>query len=198
MGIHVLNRIFCRILSHCLSRDDAVRNLLVPFTDQTVVIQWDRLLIAFTIAADGSWHAQDPATCTPQATIVCHWPKQQTWPTMDDMANAVHVQGPAALAQTIATVIRHIDWHWADDLERWLGPVVSQRLEWCYQKGRRRLRRCLSYFLHQEATCAYVSFEAELGVNRLECAAFVQDVHHYTHAVDRLSARVDRLKKRIL
>ncbi|MGE4340834.1 MAG: SCP2 domain-containing protein [Pigmentiphaga sp.] len=64
----------------------------------------------------------------------------------DARLQAVHIQGEAALAHTLAELARQLRWDLEDDLARWLGDIPARRLVAMGRQGLGLVQQAISNF----------------------------------------------------
>ncbi|MCK9510062.1 MAG: hypothetical protein M0R28_02380 [Pigmentiphaga sp.] len=102
----------------------------------------------------------------------------------DARLQAVHIQGEAALAHTLAELARQLRWDLEDDLARWLGDIPARRLVALGRQGLGLLRQAASNFGQNFAE--YAVHEADHLPRRA-------DYQHWRDEVQELDQRAQQL-----
>jgi len=106
----------------------------------------------------------------------------------------VRIEGDSALANRFGTILRDLDIDWEEQLSRLTGDVVAHEVGSAARAARhagQRARRTLEQNLGE-----YLQEEGRLLPTRYEVQEFLDAVDGLRDDVERLAARVERLKAR--
>jgi ubiquinone biosynthesis protein UbiJ len=106
----------------------------------------------------------------------------------------VHIEGSSALAQEFTSLLKRIDIDWEEQLSRLTGDILAHQIGNNLRAGSSWLSRNLdSTGLNVQE---YLQEEARLLPGALELENFYQDVDRLRDDVERLAARIQRLKQK--
>lgn len=108
-------------------------------------------------------------------------------------AGRVHIEGDAHLGQSFQRLLRRLDPDWEEPLARAFGDVAGPRIARALREGAswgRAAGRSLA-----EQVAEYLRDERRDLVTRAEMSEFVDEVDRLRESVDRLEARLRRLKE---
>jgi ubiquinone biosynthesis protein UbiJ len=180
--------------NHLLRNADWARARLEPFAGCGVRFEIPPLSAAFTVGADG--RLLPSGSKTDAATVV-----RLTWSALvrllwlhDDSARQeVQVEGDAAFASALTSVLSGLRWDVEEDLSQIVGDVVAHRL---MQAGSGLLAwqsKAASNLTH--AVAEYWTEEQPLLVGRGTLREFLQAVDALRDDAERLEKRVERIAR---
>src|SRR3546814_310359 len=125
--------VFARVLNALLARERWAGERLSRHAGKTMRFVLGSLVLGFTVNADGSVQACDPAivpdtTLTIPAERLAELPGALRASDPEQIAALMHIQGDAALAHVVSDLARDLRWDIENDLSRIFGDIAARRL----------------------------------------------------------------------
>lgn len=186
-----------KAINHVLAGEDWARQRLRAFAGQTLRIEFGRLVAPMVINSDGFLvkpMATEAGTASSGVSITL--PIDAPARLILDPASltgAVHISGPAELAECLSFVFKHLRWDVEHDLAQVVGDIAARRVV----DGGMRFARWQAVHLMKltENVVDYLSTEQRTLVQRADTAGFTDAVSEVRDAVDDLEVRIGRLEK---
>ena len=122
-----------RLLNALLDREDWARERLRSHAGKTVSLIVGRLQLVYTISSQGKLEQGHPAV-VPDVTLTLPQDKLPELPQIlqdgdfSRVAQLMHVQGEAGLANLVSDLAANLRWDAEEDLSRLVGDVMAHRL----------------------------------------------------------------------
>lgn len=197
--LHSLPRptaLFSRLLNALLKREDWARQRLGRHSGKTVHFKAGSRRIRLTINADGTTQPSDPAI-VPDVTLSMAQGRWQDLPELlrageaDHFTEILHIEGDAALAQTVAELARNLRFDMEHELAQHVGDITARRimrtvpaLSWASRRSAWRLARNAS---------EYLAHESALMANQQALTLHTENIARLEDRLSQLEARVHRL-----
>ncbi len=182
-------------LNHVLAGNAWARDRLRPHGGALVGIQVGGLELRFQIDSQGLF-AAGTGDLAPDVTIavpLASLPKLAIDGQRDAMG-AVRLSGNAELADTVAFVLRHLEWDVEADLSGFIGDIAAHRVVSSLRNLRpvpRKTAEAVAGNLRE-----YLVEEQPLLVDKTVVGPVATDVRHLRDDVARLEKRINRLLSR--
>ncbi|HLR12306.1 MAG TPA: SCP2 sterol-binding domain-containing protein [Burkholderiaceae bacterium] len=190
--------LFSRLLNALLNREDWARQRLSRHSGKTVHFKAGKQLVRLTINASGTTQPSDPAI-VPDVTLSMAAGRWQDLPALlreggvDDLTEVLHIEGDAALAQTVAELARNLRWDVEHELAGHIGDIAARRvlrtlpaLSWATRRSGWRLAR--------NAT-EYLAHESALMANQPALALHAENLARLEKRLQALESRLNHLDK---
>lgn len=186
-----------KAINHVLSGENWARQRLRAFAGQTLRIELGRLAVPMEISSDGLLvkpMTTDTGSAPPGVSISL--PIDTPARLILDPASltsAVHISGPAELAECLSFVFKHLRWDAEHDLAQVVGDIAARRIV----DGGIRFARWQAEQLMKltENVVDYLSTEQQTLVQGVDTTGFADAVAEVRGAVDELEVRIARLEK---
>lgn len=179
-------------LNHVLAGNSWAQDRLRPHGGAVVGIQLDGFELRLQIDSQGLF-ATDTADLTPDVTIavaLASLPKL-AFDSQKNAMGAVHLSGNAELADTVAFVLRHLEWDFEADLAGFVGDIAAHRMVSTLRSLApipRRTAEAVAGNLSE-----YLVEEQPLLVGKTAVGPVGNDVRRLRDDIARLEKRIDRL-----
>ncbi|WP_341667818.1 ubiquinone biosynthesis accessory factor UbiJ [Alcaligenes sp. SDU_A2] len=189
-----------RLLNALLRREDWARERLCAYAGKTVALALGRLRLVYTITSEGGLDLGHPAV-VPDVTLTLPAERLPDLPQViqdgdfSRIAQLMHVQGEAGLANLVSELAAHLRWDAEEDLSKVVGDVMAVRLVGGARQalaGLRDLGRRLA-----GNTTEYLSQESGLLVSRDELARLREQTESLSSRLDGLERRLDAGQARV-
>lgn len=189
-----------RLLNALLRREDWARQRLRAYAGKTVALALGRLRLVYTITSEGGLDLGHPAV-VPDVTLTLPAERLPDLPQViqdgdfSRIAQLMHVQGEAGLANLVSELAAHLRWDAEEDLSKVVGDVMAVRLVGGARQalaGLRDLGRRLA-----GNTTEYLSQESGLLVSRDELARLREQTESLSSRLDGLERRLDAGQARV-
>ncbi|HRL22271.1 MAG TPA: SCP2 sterol-binding domain-containing protein [Alcaligenes sp.] len=189
-----------RLLNALLRREDWARERLRAYAGKTVALALGRLRLVYTITSEGGLDLGHPAV-VPDVTLTLPAERLPDLPQViqdgdfSRIAQLMHVQGEAGLANLVSELAAHLRWDAEEDLSKVVGDVMAVRLVGGARQalaGLRDLGRRLA-----GNTTEYLSQESGLLVSRDELARLREQTESLSSRLDGLERRLDAGQARV-
>lgn len=184
-----------RLLNTLLRREDWARDRLRTFSGKTVALALGRLRLVYTITSQGTLELGHPSV-VPDVTLTLPADRLPDLPHVlkdgdfSRVAQLMHVQGEAGLANLVSELAAGLRWDAEEDLSKVVGDVMAVRLV----GGARQVfagLRDLGRRLTDNAT-EYLSQESGLLVPRPEFDRLREQAEGLLSRLDGLERRLDQ------
>lgn len=188
-----------RLLNALLDREDWARERLRSHAGKTVSLIVGRLQLVYTISSQGKLEQGHPAV-VPDVTLTLPQHKLPELPQIlqdgdfSRVAQLMHVQGEAGLANLVSDLAANLRWDAEHDLAKIVGDVMAVRL---FSGARRAVSglRDLGQRLAGNAS-EYLTEESALLVTRPELERMREQSAGLVQRLDELDQRLKRLDAR--
>lgn len=188
-----------RLLNALLDREDWARERLRSHAGKTVSLIVGRLQLVYTISSQGKLEQGHPAV-VPDVTLTLPQDKLPELPQIlqdgdfSRVAQLMHVQGEAGLANLVSDLAANLRWDAEHDLAKIVGDVMAVRL---FSGARRAVSglRDLGQRLAGNAS-EYLTEESALLVTRPELERMREQSAGLVRRLDELDQRLKRLDAR--
>lgn len=188
-----------RLLNALLDREDWARERLRSYAGKTVSLIMGRLQLVYTISSQGKLEQGHPAV-VPDVTLTLPQDKLPELPQIlqdgdfSRVAQLMHVQGEAGLANLVSDLAANLRWDAEHDLAKIVGDVMAVRL---FSGARRAFSglRDLGQRLAGNAS-EYLIEESALLVTRPELERMREQSAGLVQRLDELDQRLNRLDAR--
>ncbi len=188
-----------RLLNALLDREDWARERLRSYSGKTVSLVVGRLQLVYTISSQGTLELGHPAV-VPDVTLTLPQDKLPELPQVlqdgdfSRVAQLMHVQGEAGLANLVSDLAANLRWDAEHDLAKIVGDVMAVRL---FSGARRAFfgLRDLGQRLAGNAS-EYLTEESALLVTRPELERLREQSGGLAQRLDELERRLNRLDVR--
>ena len=188
-----------RLLNALLDREDWARERLRSYSGKTVSLVVGRLQLVYTISSQGKLELGHPAV-VPDVTLTLPQDKLPELPQVlqdgdfSRVAQLMHVQGEAGLANLVSDLAANLRWDAEHDLAKIVGDVMAVRL---FSGARRAFfgLRDLGQRLVGNAS-EYLTEESALLVTRPELERMRERSGGLAQRLDELERRLNRLDVR--
>ncbi|EJC62961.1 MULTISPECIES: ubiquinone biosynthesis accessory factor UbiJ [Alcaligenes] len=188
-----------RLLNALLDREDWARDRLQAHAGKTVSLIVGRLQLVYTITSQGKLEQGHPAV-VPDVTLTLPQDKLPELPQIlqdgdfSRVAQLMHVQGEAGLANLVSDLAANLRWDAEHDLAKIVGDVMAVRL---FSGARRAVSglRDLGQRLAGNAT-EYLTEESALLVTRPELDRMRGQASSLVQRLNELDQRLSRLDAR--
>lgn len=182
-------------LNHVLSGNAWARDRLRPHGGAVVGIQLDGFELRLQIDAQGLF-ATDTGDMTPEVTIAVPLASVATlaFDSQKSAMGTVRLSGNAELADTVAFVLRHLEWDFEADLAGFVGDIAAHRIVDGLRSLApvpRRTAEAIAGNLRE-----YLVEEQPLLVAKTAVGPVDKDVRRLRDDIARLEKRIDRLLSR--
>lgn len=190
--------VYARLLNSLLRREDWARNRLALHAGKTVRFVVGTIKISLTIESSGFTQASDPAII-PDVTLTIPTSQISALPGLirskdpSALIAILHIQGDAALAQTVSDLARDLRWDIEDDLAARVGDVAAMRILRGASLFVRTARQSTRHFA--ENTGEYLAHESGLMANRQAFTVWTDSFQDMQHRLEQLEARADILER---
>ena len=191
----MLQDAFLAGLNHLLVGEEWARNRLVPYSGQSIRLEFPPLHCSLEITAEGYFRNGDrdtPATVTISMTGASPLRLLGSFSNSSSLLAAARITGSAGLADRLGFVFRNLRWDVESDLANVIGDIATHRLvrtgrqliEWQQQAGWNLARNVAEYFTEESPAIA----------SDRDVAGFCRDVADVTAALSRLEERFAALE----
>ena len=181
-------------INHAMRDADWARERLRPYAGRSVQFEVPPLTVVLRVEADG-WVAPAPPETEPAAIVHVSGPALLRFAWLGDTTarQEVQIDGDGALAAAVTGVLAGLRWDVEEDLSVLVGDIAARRLvrggtallAWQSQVASRLARALAEYWTEEEPLIA----------SRAALSGFAGEVDALRDDTERLSQRIDRLRR---
>lgn len=190
--------LYTRVLNSLLQREDWARNRLHQHAGKTVRFVIGNRNVSLTIESSGFTQTSDPAI-VPDVTLTIPARQIPALPGLirrkdpSGLTAILHIEGDAALAQTVSDLARDLRWDVEHDLAALVGDVAAVRIMRTASAVGRTTQDAAQHLA--ENAGEYLAHESGLMANRQAFTVFTDTFGQMQRQLDQLEARAQALER---